>query len=111
MSPLRGWMQAHGRPSWYSWVVVVLVPLVASIGVLVVSLRVNSNAIDRERRANSDAINRERQVRIESQRAFCGIVVLLDETWRRTPPTTAAGRELADAVAAARVVNRCPPRT
>lgn len=106
MSPLRKWMTAHGRPEWYSWVVVVVVPLLASMGVLVVSLRVNQQAIERERSARVAA---ERQVEA-SRLALCEIYVILDDAYQRTAPTTEAGRDIAEAVARARVVNRCPPR-
>ena len=104
MSPLRGWMTAHGRPGWYSWIVVVLVPIMASIGVLVISLEVNDRSIERERQARLTA-ERERQA---SDRAFCGIVVLLDDSYRRSPPSTPAGRDLARAVNEARYGYRCP---
>lgn len=99
MSPLRGWMQEHGRPSWYSWVVVVLVPIMASIGVLIISLRVNEWAVAREREA-----------RRVSEQALCGIVVLLDDANRKSePPVTGYGRELAEAIRSAREAYRCPP--
>jgi hypothetical protein len=91
-------MTDHGRPSWYSWVVVVVVPLMASVAVLVISLRINEQSIQREREA-----------RRASEQAFCGIVTLLDDSYRRTPPTTPAGRDLAAAVRDARAGYRCPP--
>lgn len=97
MSPLRRWMTEHGRPSWYSWIVVVLVPIMASVAVLVISLRVNEQSIQREREA-----------RRASEQAFCGIVTLLDDSWRRTPPSTQAGRDLATAVRGARATYNCP---
>lgn len=96
MSPLRRWMHEHGHPTWWAWVVVVVVPmLVAALGMMV-SLSVNARSIERERLA-----------REESQRAFCAIVVLLDDSYRRNPPSTPAGRELARAIAQARNANRC----
>lgn len=98
MSPLRRWMLRHGWPGWWAWVAVVLIPLMASMGVLVVSLRVNERSIQRERAA-----------RLASERAFCGIIVLLDDQWHQVPPTTVSGRRLASAIAAARTVNHCPP--
>jgi hypothetical protein len=90
-------MTEHGRPSWYSWVVVVLVPLMASVAVLVISLRVNEQSIEREREA-----------RRASEQAFCGIVTLLDNSYRRSPPSTQAGRELAVAIRGAREGYNCP---
>jgi hypothetical protein len=91
-------MTEHGRPSWYSWIVVVLVPVMASTAVLVVSLKINERSIERER-AQREA----------GERAFCGIVVLLDDSYRRSPPSTPAGKDLARAVAEARIGYRCPP--
>jgi hypothetical protein len=90
-------MTEHGRPSWYSWVVVVVVPLMASIAVLVISLRINEQSIERERDA-----------RRASEEAFCGIVVLLDDSYRRSPPSTPAGKDLARAIGDARAGYRCP---
>jgi hypothetical protein len=92
-------MREHGRPGWYSWLVVVLVPIMASVAVLVVSLRVNQRSIERERVA-----------RIASEQAFCAIIVLIDDSYRqqKPPPGTATAR-LALAISNARVVNHCPP--
>jgi hypothetical protein len=97
VSPLRGWMRAHGRPGWWSWLVVVLVPLMASMGVLVVSLRVNEQSIARERE--------QRRV---TEQALCGIIVLLDDANRTAvdPPSTDYGRKLARAIRDARTT--CP---
>lgn len=92
-------MTQHGLPSWYSWLVVVLVPIMAAVAVLVVSLRVNQRSIERERAA-----------RVASEQAFCAIIVLIDDSYRqqRPPPGTASAR-LALAISNARVVNHCPP--
>lgn len=99
MSPLRRWMRTHGYPAWYSWLVVVLVPIMASVAVLIVSLRVNQQSIKREHAAF-----------VQSQRAFCGIVILLDDTYRLKPPPPGSTTErLAQAVAYARAANNCPP--
>ena len=100
MSPLRQWMTERGRPSWYSWVVVVAVPLISSIAVLIIALEINQRSIDREQ-----------QARRASEKAFCGIVVLLDESYQRQPPSTPAGKELARAVKSARAGYHCPPTT
>jgi hypothetical protein len=102
VSPLRGWMQAHGRPAWWSWLVVVLVPLLASVGVLVITLRVNERTVE-------TTVAREREARRAAELAFCGIIVLLDDTYKRTPPETPAGKGLAKAVRDARGTYNCPP--
>lgn len=98
MSPLRGWMTAHRLPAWYSWVVVVMLPIMASVGVLIISLRVNQQSIERERAA-----------RQASEQALCQVFVVLDDAYSRAAPTTPAGKQLAAAVASVRAVN-CPPR-
>jgi hypothetical protein len=94
-------MRAHGRPGWYSWLVVVLVPILASMAVLVTTLKVNERTV-------RESVARESEARRASERAFCGIVTLLDDSYRRTPPSTQAGRELAMAVRNARAGYRCP---
>jgi hypothetical protein len=71
----------------------------ASMAVLVVSLRVNQQSIARETKA-----------RQASEQAFCGILILLDDTYRKTPPSTPAGKGLARAIAVARQQYHCPPR-
>jgi len=106
MSPLRSWMTAHRMPAWYSWVVVVVVPVMVSMAVLVISLRVNQRSIDRERAARIAS----EQAQQASQRALCDIYVVLDDAYETAKPTSPAGRKLAEAIAAARVVNHCPPR-
>jgi hypothetical protein len=58
---------------------------------------------------NNHSIARERTARVASQRAFCGIIILLDDSYRHTPPSTQAGRQLASAISTARIVNSCPP--
>lgn len=62
-------------------------------------------------RQNDESVQRERMARQASERAFCGIIILLDDAWKASPPTTDSGRALATAVTNARVVNHCPPRT
>lgn len=94
-------MQTHGRPGWYSWLVVVLVPIMASIAVLVITLKVNERTV-------RESVARETEARRASEQAFCGIVVLLDDSYRRTPPVTPAGRELALAISRARSTYECP---
>lgn len=81
----------------YQLIMVILVPLFASVGMLIVALERNQSSIDRERRS-----------RVASEQALCQIYGLLDASYRRSPPTTPAGKSLATAVAAAMVVNSCP---
>lgn len=106
MSPLRQWMTMHRMPAWYSWVVVVMVPVMASVGVLVLSLKINERSIDRERSARL-ASEAARQA---SERALCEVFVVLDDAYARAKPTSPASRELAQAIANVRITNHCPPR-
>lgn len=98
MSPLRRWMTEHEFPSWYSWIVVVLVPVMAAVGVLVISLRVNQRTIDRERAARQD-----------SEQVLCQVFIVLDDAYAKAAPKTPAGKQLAAAIANVRQSN-CTPR-
>lgn len=93
--PLRRYMTEHGLPSWYSWLVVVLLPILTAMGVLVVALRVNERSIDRERAAREQA---QRQ----TDAALCSVFAPLDDSYSATPPATAAGKAFAVKVAAVR---------
>ncbi len=97
--PLRRWFSEHGRPSWYSWVVVIGTSLVSSMLALLVALQMN---------ARSEA--RERQARVDSDRKWCSIVVTLDEGYRKAPPSTPTGQSLAKAVDELRRDLPCPAK-
>lgn len=99
MSPLRRWMTSHRLPAWYSWVVVVMLPIMASMGVLVISLRINERTIDRETAA-----------RLASEHVLCQVFVVLDDAYSHAAPKTAAGKQLAAAVHAVRITNCGQPR-
>lgn len=90
--PLRRFMTEHGLPSWYSWLVVVMLPIMASVLVLVVSLRVNERSIERERLA-----------REQTDAALCAVFAPIDDGYRKAPPPSASGKEFAKNVASARV--------
>lgn len=90
-------MTAHGRPGWYSWIVVVLVPIMASVGVLIVSLTVNQRSIARETAA-----------RVSTERAMCAML----ELFTTGPPPVAGpagdrGRAVLAAMRAYRATLRC----
>jgi hypothetical protein len=104
--PLRKWMTAHRLPSWYAWVVVVLVPVMVSMAVLVISLRVNQRSIERERAARLAS----EQARVASEQALCRVFIVLDDAWVAAAPQTPAGKKLAEAVAYVRATNHCAPR-
>lgn len=84
-------MTARGLPSWYSWVVVVMLPIMAAAGVLVISLKVNERSIDRERLA-----------REQTDRALCAVFAPLDDGYRKAPPASEGGKEFAKNLAVAR---------
>lgn len=104
--PLRKWMTDRRMPAWYSWVVVVIVPVMVSMAVLVISLRVNQRSIERERSARLAS----EQARAASEQALCQVFVVLDDAYAQAAPSTPAGKKLAAAVANVRVTNHCPPR-
>ena len=58
---------------------------------------------------NNRSLQREREAREGSQRAFCAIIILLDDSYRAVPPATPSGKQLAAAIASARVTDGCPP--
>jgi len=91
VSPLRSWMTTRGLPAWYSWVVVVMLPVMASMAVLVVSLRVNERSIERERAA-----------REATDQALCSVFAPLDDQYKATPPPTKSGKVFAANIAEAR---------
>jgi hypothetical protein len=107
MSPLRAWMRQRGRPGWYSWVVVVMVPVLASMAVLVVSLRINQRAVQQERIAREAAIVTARDA---SRDTLCEIIILYDDSYKQHPPKPGGGGvALAAAISRARAANHCPP--
>lgn len=82
-------------PAWYTWFAVVLLPIVVSMGVLVVSLRVNERSVERERAA-----------RVVSQQTFCQVFILLNDFYQKASPPTDAGKKIAQAIAVT-VVRNC----
>lgn len=93
-------IRAERRKDAYFWLIMVATVIFAAASSILVSVGVNQRSIERERAA-----------RQASERAFCGIIILLDDSYSRTPPATQAGKELAQAVSNARVINHCPPRS
>lgn len=85
-------MTTRGLPAWYSWVVVVLLPIMASVLVLIVSLHVNQRSIERERLA-----------REQTDAALCAVFAPIDDGYRQSPPPSASGKVFAANVALARV--------
>lgn len=77
-------MTTRGLPAWYSWVVVVMLPIMAAVAVLVISLRINERSIERERAA-----------RLATDNALCSIFTPLNDGYRAAPPTTTSGKVFA----------------
>lgn len=49
------------------------------------------------------------RVNAESDRKWCSVVITLDDAWRQSPPTTAAGKTMAANMAQLRHDLHCPP--
>jgi hypothetical protein len=101
MMPLRRWMNEHGHPGWYSWVVVVLSSVTSSVLAIMVSVALATNAVearekDRQERERLAAAVEARQEE-ETRRLICELVVAQDEALDdpAAPPTTEAGRKAA----------------
>lgn len=106
MRGLLRWLATRRLPSWYSSAAVVIVPVMVSMGVLVVSLTVNQRSIERERAARIAS----EQARIASEQALCRVFIVLDDAYAAAAPTSPAGKKLAAAIADVRVTNHCAPR-
>lgn len=84
--PLRRWFAGHGLPSWYSWVVVVLLSITTSAASLIISI----NTIHR----NQEAQRRQSQ---QGRAMTCQLIIAQDNAFSETTPATAAGRKAAQA--------------
>lgn len=97
-------IRTEARKGAYFWLIMVATVVFASGGSILISVGI-------AHRVNERSLAREQTAREASERAFCGIIILLDDSYNRTPPATEAGRQLAKAVSNARIVNHCPPRS
>lgn len=84
--PLRRWFAGHGLPSWYSWVVVVLLSITTSA----VSLIISINTIHRNQEA-------QRQQSQQGRAMTCQLVIAQDDAFTDPAPVTAAGKKAAAA--------------
>lgn len=82
--PLRRWFAGHGLPSWYSWVVVVLLSITTSGAALAVSI----NSIHRQQEA-------QRRQQQQGRQMTCQLVIAQDNAFTESTPATAAGRKAA----------------
>lgn len=91
---------------WYAITVAFAACLITAIASVGYASWVNSES---QRRAELG--QRELAVAQAQQKAaLCGMVVLMDDAYSKTPPTTPAGRNLADAIAVARMRLGCEPK-
>jgi hypothetical protein len=51
------------------------------------------------------------RVNAESDRKWCSVVITLDDAWRQSPPTTAAGKTMAANMSELRRELHCPTTT
>lgn len=84
--PLRRWFAGHGLPSWYSWVVVVLLSITTSGLALIISI----NTIHR----NQEAQRRQAE---QGRELTCSLVIAQDDAFTDPAPVTAAGKKAAAA--------------
>lgn len=77
--------------------------------VLIAAFSLAAAALALSLQANRRSEAREQQARRASEQAWCSIIVTMDDRYRQTPPTTAAGRNMAAGIANLRTTLRCPP--
>lgn len=75
-------------PGWYGWAAMFAFSVAFSTGALLVALHANA----------------------ESDRKWCSIVTTLDSSYKQSPPTLPAGRNVARAIAELRDTLDCPSR-
>lgn len=89
-------------------------PVAAAVGSSILSsiLAVVLLLAIQQRNAEQDRKAQEELARVQAQQkaALCGLVVLMDNAWRETPPATTSGHNLAAAIADARRILDCPAR-
>lgn len=83
-----------------------IVTLIIAVGI---SIGYSAQAVHSARVANEVAIERAQAVNLANLQKICGIIVILDNAYQnpRTPPTTALGRTLAQAIATYREFLGC----
>ena len=79
----------------------------AVILIICISLTVATTVLALAANKRSEA--RERTARLTSERAWCSVIITLDDSYRETPPTTPAGKNVAEGIARLRTQFRCPP--
>jgi hypothetical protein len=85
-------------------------PAYTLVAILLSSLTTGVLAIVISTHGTSESIMRIEENRRASDRALCGVVVTLDDSYRQIPPTTPAGKNLAVGLAELRRDLHCTPR-
>lgn len=94
--PLRRWMEEHGHPGWYSWVVVVGTSIVSTGLALLLAFQL---------------VNAERMRRESDRAALCEVIVIQDEAMKSpNRPITPAGKSLSRALSDLRTKYNCDGR-
>jgi hypothetical protein len=75
---------------------------------ILISLQVQANALEREREQRMVVQQKADALRIETNAKWCKIVTTLDDEYRKTPPTTPTGVNIAEAMRDLRVSLGCP---
>jgi hypothetical protein len=97
------------RPDWYWWVVMIGTVLSCAAASILISLQVQARALERERAQRIEVQQKADALRIETNAKWCKIVTTLDDEYRKTPPTTPTGVNIAEAMRDLRVSLDCPP--
>ena len=81
------------RPGVYSWLAVLATAITLPIGALVISLKIQAQALEESQRS--------------TQRSLCPIVITQDDAYRANPPTTPRQEAVAAGMAKLRHDYRC----
>lgn len=100
MAPLRKSMTNNGLPGWYSWVIVILMTVILSGGAMAIAIRTAGQAVEAERKARLESVE-------STRKATCVVIRAQNSAYTDVPPSTAAGRNAAEAWAKLSVELRC----
>jgi hypothetical protein len=93
----------HFQPGFYAWLAVLLSAITLPVLSMVVALSLGQHATER-------AISQERSARRATELAMCVVVTTFTDAYKNEPPTTAAGREVAEGMAGLRLAYHCDER-
>ena len=95
--------RSHFQPGFYAWLAVLLSAITLPIVSMVVSIHL-------ARASTEDAVARERAARRATELAMCVVVTTFTDAYKNEPPTTAAGREVAEGMTGLRLAYHCDER-